>query len=69
MKILEKENYIKYNMIKYAKTERNVLKLMNHPFIVKLKYSFQTKKRMFLIMDYCPGYEKRLIIKKFIKII
>ena len=42
-------------MIKYALTERNVLSLMNHTFIVKLLYAFQTSDKLFLIMDFCPG--------------
>lgn len=36
-------------------TERNVLSVTNHPFIVKLIYAFQTPDKLFLIMDYCPG--------------
>lgn len=28
---------------------------MNHPFIVKLHYSFQNDTKLFLIMDYCSG--------------
>jgi len=36
-------------------TERNVLSVTNHPFIVKLNYSFQTNDKLFLILDYCPG--------------
>jgi len=35
-------------------TERNVLSLTNHPFIVKLNYAFQTHDKLFLILDYCP---------------
>ena len=36
-------------------TERNVLGISNHPFIVKLHYAFQTPEKLFLILDYCPG--------------
>lgn len=28
---------------------------MDHPFIVKLHYAFQTKSRLFLIVDLLPG--------------
>lgn len=42
-------------MVGYAKTERNVLSIMNHPFIVRLNNAFQTGKKLFLILDYCPG--------------
>ena len=36
-------------------TERNVLSLTNHPFIVKMNFAFQTPDKLFLILDYCPG--------------
>ena len=36
-------------------TERNVLSLTNHPFIVKMNAAFQTADKLFLILDYCPG--------------
>jgi serine/threonine protein kinase len=42
-------------LIRYALTERNILAITDHPFIVKLQYSFQTKDKLFLILDFCPG--------------
>ena len=36
-------------------TERNVLSITNHPFIVKLSFAFQTSDKLFLILDYCAG--------------
>jgi len=55
MKVLHKSKITKHNLINYAMTERNVLGLTNHPFIVKLNYAFQTPEKLFLILDYCPG--------------
>ena len=55
MKVLEKEKVFKDNLKKYVITERNVLSVINHPFIVKLRYAFQNKNYLFLIMDYYPG--------------
>jgi len=46
---------MKHNLIKYALTERNVLSLTDHPFIVKLNWAFQTAEKLFLILDYAPG--------------
>ena len=43
------------NLVKYAKTERDVLTYMRHPFIVGLKYAFQTPEKLFLLLDYAPG--------------
>ena len=40
MKVLPKSKFIGPNLIRYALTERNVLSMLNHPFIVKLRYAF-----------------------------
>lgn len=55
MKVLNKDKIMAQNLIKYAMTERNVLSVTDHPFIVKLSFSFQSSDRLFLILDYCPG--------------
>jgi len=55
MKVLSKEKIMNQNLIKYAKTERNVLSYTRHSFIVSLNYAFQTHEKLFLILDYCPG--------------
>jgi serine/threonine protein kinase len=55
MKALIKEKVYGKNLVKYAKTERNVLSSVSHPFIVKLHYAFQTENRLYFVMDYCPG--------------
>lgn len=40
MKVLTKSKIKSQNLIKYALTERNVMSVMNHPFIVRLRYAF-----------------------------
>jgi hypothetical protein len=55
MKVLSKNKIMAQNLVKYAMTERNVLSVTDHPFIVKLSFAFQTKEKLFLILDYCPG--------------
>ena len=54
------------NLVRYAVTERNVLSYTKHPFIVGLNYAFQTREKLFLILDYCPGGDlgKMLIREK-----
>ncbi len=41
MKVLNKDNIIKRNQVEHAKTERNVLGYIRHPFIVGLSMAFQ----------------------------
>lgn len=55
MKVLRKDRILNQNLTRYARTERNVLSIMNHPFIVKLNYAFQTENKLYLLLDYCPG--------------
>lgn len=40
MKVINKAEIMKQNIIKYAKTERDVLALSNFNFIVKMYFSF-----------------------------
>jgi len=40
MKILNKKQILGQNLVRYAKTERDVLTYIKHPFIVGLKYAF-----------------------------
>jgi serine/threonine protein kinase len=40
MKILNKKQILGQNLVKYAKTERDVLSYTKHPYIVGLKYAF-----------------------------
>lgn len=67
MKVLQKDRIINQNLVRYAKTERNIMSIMNHPFIVKLNFAFQNEKRLFLVMDYCHGY--KIIVRNLIHII
>ncbi len=40
---------------------RVLLKTLNHPFLVKLHFSFQTKDRLYLVLDYACGGEVCLL--------
>ncbi|OLY80522.1 RAC-beta serine/threonine-protein kinase A [Smittium mucronatum] len=58
MKALHKANILLHErQINFAKTERLILELVKHPFIVSLYYAFQSKSRLYLIMDYVNGEE------------
>jgi len=55
MKILDKDQIESKNLMKYVTAERNVLNIINHPFMVKLNCAFQTIDKLFLVMEYCSG--------------
>ena len=57
MKVLKKKSMIKRNQVEHIKAERKIMELVDHPFIVKLKYAFQNSSKLYLVMDYCPGGE------------
>jgi serine/threonine protein kinase len=40
MKVLTKSKIMGNNLTRYALTERNVLSIADHPYIVKLNYAF-----------------------------
>ncbi|CAD8179125.1 unnamed protein product [Paramecium pentaurelia] len=64
MKVLLKSMIFKQNICRYAITERNVLSVTSHPFIVKLRYAFQTEDKLFMILDYCPGGDLGMLLCK-----
>lgn len=39
--------------LKYAISEAEILKTTDHPFIVRLHYTFQTVANLYMCMDYC----------------
>jgi len=57
MKILRKGHLVKRRQIERTRTERKVLSVVDHPFIMKLHFAFQTDDKLFLVLDYCPGGE------------
>lgn len=58
IKVLNKKMILKRNEKNHIMSERNVLlKNLNHPFLVGLYYSFQTKDKLYFVLDYVNGGE------------
>mmetsp|Transcript_8664 Transcript_8664/g.19043 ORF Transcript_8664/g.19043 Transcript_8664/m.19043 type:complete len:611 (-) Transcript_8664:387-2219(-) len=57
LKVLKKDNIIKRNQVEHTRTERNVLGYVKHPFIVGLNMAFQSKHKLYFVLDYCAGGE------------
>lgn len=65
LKVLKKEYIEKKKQEEHIITERNVLAEVKHPFIVKMFYSFQNDRKLFFVLEYCPGGELfHLLTKK-----
>jgi p70 ribosomal S6 kinase len=57
MKVISKSLLKKKNSYLYMKSERDILARIYHPFIVSLYFAFQTKTKIFLVMDFLGGGE------------
>lgn len=57
IKILKKEVIIAKDEVQHTLTENRVLQTTNHPFLIALKYSFQTAERLCFVMEYVNGGE------------
>jgi hypothetical protein len=56
MKVLKKATIILHGKdTEHTRNERTILEEVQHPFIVKLHYAFQTLDKLFLILSYAPG--------------
>ncbi|KAI3847155.1 hypothetical protein MKW92_011448 [Papaver armeniacum] len=55
MKVMRKDKIMEKNHGEYMKAERDILTKIDHPFIVQLRYSFQTKYRLYLVLDFVNG--------------
>ncbi|XP_057549325.1 serine/threonine-protein kinase AtPK1/AtPK6-like [Amaranthus tricolor] len=55
MKVMRKDKIMEKNHAEYMKAERDILTKIDHPFIVQLRYSFQSKYRLYLVLDFING--------------
>jgi serine/threonine protein kinase len=57
LKVLRKDNIIRRNQVEHTKTERSVLGYVRHPFIVGMHMAFQSRDKLYFVLDYCAGGE------------
>ncbi|PVV05277.1 hypothetical protein BB560_000207 [Smittium megazygosporum] len=57
MKVLSKSKIVKRSEVAHTLAERDVLAMINHPFIVPLKFSFQTPEKLYLVLAFVNGGE------------
>ncbi len=50
MKVLKKKKLISEGEVEHTRTEKNILINNNHPFLVNLKFSFQTEKKIYFVL-------------------
>lgn len=64
MKCLDKEQLADKNQILNTKIEREILEINQSPFTVKLFFAFQSKSKVYMVMEYVPGGELFFHLKK-----
>ncbi|VDO07254.1 unnamed protein product [Rodentolepis nana] len=58
MKVLKKASIVtNAKDTAHTKTERNILELIKHPFLVQLHYAFQTPGKLYLVLEFLAGGE------------
>uniref|UniRef100_A0A7S2S4V0 non-specific serine/threonine protein kinase n=1 Tax=Mucochytrium quahogii TaxID=96639 RepID=A0A7S2S4V0_9STRA len=57
MKVLKKEQVVKRKQFEHTMAERRILEEIDHPFIVSLRFAFQTTQKLYMIFDYFNGGE------------
>nr|AML79010.1 putative LOV domain-containing protein [Geranium carolinianum] len=64
MKAMEKSIMVNRNKVHRACIEREIISLLDHPFLPALYTSFQTSTHVCLITDFCPGGELFALLDK-----
>ncbi|CAK9231174.1 unnamed protein product [Sphagnum troendelagicum] len=64
MKAMDKSVMLNRNKVHRARAEREILALLDHPFLPTLYASFQTPTHVCLITDFCPGGELFLLLER-----
>ncbi|KAK4424746.1 Phototropin-2 [Sesamum alatum] len=64
MKAMDKSMMLNRNKVHRACIEREIISLLDHPFLPTLYTSFQTPTHVCLITDFCPGGELFALLDK-----
>lgn len=64
MKEMLKARVIARRSVTSVMSERRLLAMFKHPFIVNMQYAFQDRDNLYLVMDYMPGGDLRFHLSK-----
>jgi hypothetical protein len=57
MKMLSKAHVFARRQVEHTQAERAILESVDHPFLLRLRYAFQTPNALFMITPFLPGGE------------
>jgi len=64
MKVLRKTMVKRRKQVEHTRAERRIMGAINYPFVVKLRYAFQTATNLYFVTDYCKGGELFFHLKR-----
>lgn len=64
IKVLKKHQIIRMKQIEHTNDERRMLKLVEHPFLIRMWGTFQDSRNLFMVMDYIEGGELFSLLRK-----
>lgn len=60
MKRMKKRTY--NGLTRFVITEKEIQRKIDHKFVTKLHYAFQTFEYLYMVADYCPAGDMRTVI-------
>ncbi|CDK24622.1 unnamed protein product [Kuraishia capsulata CBS 1993] len=64
IKVLKKAQVIRMKQVEHTNDERRMLKVVEHPFLIRMWGTFQDAKNLFMVMDYIEGGELFSLLRK-----
>ncbi|KAF0701212.1 Aste57867_8286 [Aphanomyces stellatus] len=64
MKVLKKDWVMNKDLVTQTMAERRILQEANHPYIVQLRFAFQNKDKLYMVMDYYSGGSLRQVLRR-----
>lgn len=55
IKVLDKQKMVEKNVIEFIINEKNILSQVSNDFIVRGVYTFQSKKYLYMVMEFMKG--------------
>lgn len=65
MKIMSKKEMVRKNQVQHIRAERDLMALIDNPWVVRLIYSFQDEKNLYLVMEFLPGGDLMTILMRY----
>ncbi|GMG00264.1 unnamed protein product [[Candida] boidinii] len=64
IKVLKKAQVMRMKQVEHTNDERRMLKLVEHPFLIRMWGTYQDAKNLFMVMDYIEGGELFSLLRK-----